>query len=467
MTGLRTPHSPTLPSSQSPHSPLGFLPPILGLLQSITLLVVVFALWGFYRGDPLWCWLLLPTLLLSFVPYFIAVYACAHPQALTTVRAIVFFAALIRVILWTTPPVLSDDVFRYVWEGRVQNHGFDPYSLAPNSDLLIPLRDDIYDHVNHKDSPAIYPPLAQLVFRGLACLPYPIACSKLFFGGLDVLNVWLLILILRHRRACHQFALIYAWNPLPALEFAGSGHLQSLAICLFLAAFLAVQRRREILAAVIAATALSTHFLIWFPLAHIYNVLKKQWIPLIGVICALLYLPSLSRHSFDGLIRYGAAWRFNDSGFSLLVRWFDDHQVQLLDTGVYLSYRRPKIIAAAILVTMGLWFIFREKEWLRAGYLMTGTALLLSPTVHPWYLTLILPFLCFYRNLGWLTFTATVTLAYWSVMIAHESGVWPAITLFSSGQGIEITWIGWLEYGPLLLLLLWNGFSSRKHPTSA
>lgn len=442
---------------------LGFLPPLLGLLEAVLLLLVAFLIWRFFNHDRLAAILLVPAMLLSFIPYFIAIYVCGHPQSATTVRAVFFFALVFRLIFLGTPPELSDDIFRYVWEGHVQNRGFNPYAQAPNAEELKPFRDANYHDINHPEIPAIYPPFAQMVFRCLSWIPHPVGWTKFFFGGIDLLNVWLLIQILREKKMPHQFALIYAWNPLPALEFAGSGHMHSLAIALFLGAYLAIQRDRQIVAAVAGGLALGTQFLILPALMHIYNAIKKQWFPVLAVVFALVYFPFASAgvRLFDGLTHYGAMWKFNDSLFGLLVKLFDNNDGTVLTNGAYLMFGRPKLVAGIIMAGMGLWFIFKSKDWLRAGYLMTGTMLLLSPTVHPWYVILILPFLCFYHNLAWLTFTALVTISYTSVVVMQLEGAWPGISLWRTAGGSETTFAGWLEYGPFFFLLVWNTLRSR------
>src|SRR5262245_50104390 len=142
MPNVPTPQYPSAPSRQRPRPSLGFLPPLLGSLQVVALLLVALVLWRFFNHGQLSKKLLVPVVLLSFIPYFISVYVCAHPQARTSVRAILFFAMLYRLIFWGTPPILSDDIDRYVWEGRIQNHGFNPYSLAPNAKELESLRDE-------------------------------------------------------------------------------------------------------------------------------------------------------------------------------------------------------------------------------------------------------------------------------------------------------------------------------------
>lgn len=441
---------------------LGFLPPILGSIQAGALIVVAMLLWRVHLGGTWSPWAFVPVMLLSFIPYFIAVYVCAHSHSATNARAILLFAILFRVILWATPPVLSDDIYRYVWEGRVQYAGFNPYVHAPNAGELEAVRaagnERLHENVNHAHVPAIYPALSQILFWAMAWFPAPVALFKFFFGAIDVLNVWLLICILRQRKLPPQFALIYAWNPLPAIEFAGSGHLLSLAICLFLLAYFAALRDRQIVGAIAAGLAFGTHFLIVAPLLHIYNALQKKWLPVIGIVLAVLYLPYLSAgvHLLDGLTHYSAAWKFNDSLFGLLVQIFGDSHRPVLESGAHLAHRWPKIIAGLLFAVTALGFIFREKDWLRAGYVMTGLLLLLMPTVHPWYVTLILPFLCFYRNLGWLAFTALVTISYSAVAVLQMTGEWSALTLFPTHERLELIFLAWLEYAPFFVLWIWS-----------
>jgi len=469
----------TFQSSNAPKPSLGFLSPLLGLIECVALLLVALLIWLMFNGSTIATFLLVPVLLLAFIPYFVAVYVCAHPQALTTVRAVLFFTVVFRLIFLGTPPELSDDIHRYIWEGRAQNHGYNPYVYAPNAAELEPLRDDNYRHINHPEIPAIYPPFAQLLFSALALLPQasgywlglffnPLTYAKFLFGGIDCLNVWLLVLILRERKLPHQFALIYGWNPLPALEFAGSGHMLTVAISLFLATCLLVQRNRQVFAAISAGLAFSMHFLIVAPLLHAYNALDKRWLPVVAIVFVASYVPFLSAGvlALESITHYAAMWKFNDSLFGLIAWPFRETDRASLGSGIYLAYKWPKVLCGAVWLGTALWFIFRQKEWLRAGYLMTGMMLLLSATVHPWYVTLILPFLCFYRNLGWLAFTALVTISYSAVAVERLTGAWPAITLFPTREGLELYFIGWLEYAPFFVLFAWGAFRRKKETRS-
>ncbi|NEQ75281.1 MAG: hypothetical protein F6K23_20870 [Okeania sp. SIO2C9] len=127
---------------------------------------------------------------------------------------------LARLILIPMEP--GSDIWRYLWEGYIQNLGFSPYNLAPNALELIPYRTEWWSLMNHPDTSAIYPPLIQLGFRFLALISPSVFVFKFAFILADLGICWLL-----SRKFSLQKTLIYAWNPLILYSFAGGGHYDS------------------------------------------------------------------------------------------------------------------------------------------------------------------------------------------------------------------------------------------------
>ena len=129
-----------------------------------------------------------------------------------------------RLVLLTMHP--GDDIWRYIWEGHIQLAGFNPYLLAPNAEVLAPLRFSGWAFINHPDHAAIYPPVTQLGFRALAAISAivssPILLFKLSFVAAD-----LAICKLLSRQFGYSAALLYGWNPLVIYSFAGGGHYDS------------------------------------------------------------------------------------------------------------------------------------------------------------------------------------------------------------------------------------------------
>ncbi|MEM9089579.1 MAG: glycosyltransferase family 2 protein [Cyanobacteria bacterium P01_F01_bin.53] len=136
-----------------------------------------------------------------------------------------------RLIMLAMHP--GDDIWRYLWEGHIQIEGFNPYLLAPTTDVLEPLRFSWWEFINHPDHAAIYPPVTQLGFRFLAALNPSVLLFKLAFTIADLGICGLLC-----RRFGYRATLLYAWNPLVIYSFAGGGHYDSWFLLPLVAAWL-------------------------------------------------------------------------------------------------------------------------------------------------------------------------------------------------------------------------------------
>jgi len=151
--------------------------------------------------------------------------------------------ALFRLILVPTPPALSDDLYRYLWDGRVQAAGINPYTYPPRAPELAPLRDEaVWPRINRPKEPTIYPPAAQAVFAGAWWLGLRTPATwKILTVAADIAAMLLIVRLLgalgRDRRA----VVAYAWNPLPILAFGHSGHIDALVVLGLVAAGLAWQ----------------------------------------------------------------------------------------------------------------------------------------------------------------------------------------------------------------------------------
>lgn len=148
-------------------------------------------------------------------------------------------ALALRAAMLASQPFFSDDIWRYLWDGHVQLSGINPYPHSPLSPALAHLRNEVWPLVNHPEVPTIYPPAAQLVFAlaqklGGGVLPLRLCMVAAELATLPAL--WRLTRPPgqedRQRRDARRatVALWLLWNPLMVVEFAGSGHLDTLAI---------------------------------------------------------------------------------------------------------------------------------------------------------------------------------------------------------------------------------------------
>ena len=354
-------------------------------------------------------------------------------------------AMALRVIFLFTPPVLSDDIYRYVWDGRVQKEGLNPYAYAPEASRLEHLRDPIYESINNKDLPTIYPPMMQLVLWVSTMFSETVFGMKATLVLIDAVLIGILVVLLNAAHLSPMRALIYAWSPLAIVEIAGSGHNDVLMMALLMAGHAAILRKKDTLSMCLAT--LSGHAkLMAFALLPFFARFTKPlaWlaVPLTSLLLILPYR-EVTPQSFDGLFAYGQRWRANDSLFHFLYAM----------TG---SLDFAKLIVTAVVAALIGWLLYRRVPPLRASYLTVGAILLLSPTVHPWYILWLVPYLCFFPSPAWLALTATVALSYHAPFLAPAGEPWKELT------GFKV-----LEYGPFLLLATWSAFSRKRDIVSA
>src|ERR1043165_647534 len=206
------------------------------------------------------------------------------------------FAALFRLAIIFSPPYLSDAIYRYIWDGRVQAAGVNPYRYMPAEEPLAQLRDEaIYPHINRRDSVrTIYPPIAQAAFLLITRFSESVTWMKAAMVGFEAIAIWAIVQLLSSFGFARQRVLIYAWHPLAIWEFAGSGHADALAIAFIALALLARRKNAETLTGVLLACATCVKL---FP-AALFPALytRKSWkMPLAFAATVLLvYVPYLS-----------------------------------------------------------------------------------------------------------------------------------------------------------------------------
>ncbi len=202
-------------------------------------------LWILAQGDLRWR---VPEFLLGFflltILYLISGYVTLRFERHLGLNVILSFAVLFRLILLFSPPSLSDDLFRYVWEGRLQTCGVNPYQFPPEAPELVPSRDEIWRLVNNKNASAIHPPLIQFSNFLVSSLSGSIGGFKLAALFFDGMVIYLVLKILNLRQEDAARIILYAWNPLIVVEIAGSGHHDALVAGLvLLAAWFSLTRR--------------------------------------------------------------------------------------------------------------------------------------------------------------------------------------------------------------------------------
>jgi hypothetical protein len=303
---------------------------------------------------------------------------------------VVFVAVAVRLPLIVAPPFLSTDVYRYVWDGRVQAAGVNPYRYLPADQVLLSLRDDfVYPRINRAEyAPTIYPPAAEMVFAAAGFLWSSVTTLKVIMVGFEVLAVSCLLRLLMAVKMPLERVLIYAWNPLPIWAFAGNGHIDAAAIGLLSAAVLLRVRGRDGWAGIALGLAILTKFLpavvtpvLWRPRGGWRTVAGAA-----GVIVALYALYSSAGFGVFGFLRgYGSEEGYDSGeGFWLLAGLARLMPLPALAAFVY------KIAAAVVLAGLGAWFAFVRRPddpvaiCYAAGVMMAVLTFAISPH-YPWY----------------------------------------------------------------------------------
>jgi hypothetical protein len=362
---------------------------------------------------------------------------------------IAFFGIIFRLCLIPPDPtVLSKDMYRYIWDGRVQQNGINPYQYAPGADELANMRDDrIYPSINRKEYPTLYPAGAQVFFRLCYAL---VGDSVTGYKGIMVLFDTLTLVVLMALLQAYGFALsriiVYAWNPLVIFEIAYSGHLEGLTVFLMVAALYLSAIHKKIPGVIILALAAAVKMYPALLLAAFLNRggRIKGLVTFFATI-VLLYLPFLGAGGkISGFLTVYLKNPYES--FNLGLKYLLMRLIPGLD------YYLLSFVFIITLAVAGLIVFIKDKqkiEVLRYAYILAGLLMILMPaSLHPWYVILIIPFLAFYPNPAWLIFTSTVTLSYLK---------------YVSPQGIMPTWILLVEYLPLFALLA-AGPILRKYP---
>ena len=362
-------------------------------------------------------------------------------------------AVLLRVIALPAPVFLSDDINRYIWDGRVQAAGINPYRYIPTDPALAPLRDTlIFPNINRNNyALTIYPPVAQMLFLVASRFGETALAVKLVFVMLEAVGIGALLFILRAAGRPPEHILLYAWHPLPVWEIAGSGHVDAAIVTLVALAFAAGISGRRIWSAVALAAATLVKFFplvlaptLWRPAksdfgdwrwpAAFIAVIVASYLPYIGVGSrALGFLPGYVVEENLG----------SGSGFWLLGMARGAIAIPL---AAYFG------LATSVMAGLAIGALRRRPEP-RSGLnwaMALGTAALFFASPHyPWYFVWLVALLTAapWWPAWWLTLAAV--LLYWD----RKTGNIPF-------------WVGFTLYGGFVILcavdIIWRTVSNKR-----
>ena len=312
-------------------------------------------------------------------------------------------AVYLRILLFPAAP--SDDVNRYLWEGRLVASGISPYAQTADAEHLADRRDEYWQAINHKDKRTAYPPLTELVFAATAAVSYAPWSFKLLFILADCLTLAAILRLLRLRGLSVSYAGLYAFSPIVLLAFAAEAHFDSLMLAPLLWAVWAYEIGKLRLAMVLIAVASGVKW-ITLPLIPFFaspRLLTGGLIALATLLLPGIYFWNSLPALFQALFDFGSSRSFNGPIYNVLLY------------GLKLPRHAATALVLVGLAVIILWR-WRGREVANIDShirWILGSLLVLSPTVHFWYLAWLLPFVCLRPSLPWLTFSISGGAYFW------------------------------------------------------
>lgn len=358
---------------------------------------------------------------------------------------------LFRLTVFPLFPAFSEDLYRYRWEGKIQEAGQNPYLLPPKDLTLTSQRDSLYPRIDGKDFPAVYGPLIELEQRAVYRIVTwftPDPARQLFWfkapAALADLGIMAaLLLLLRARGQPLSRVLIYSWCPLPVFEFWATGHNDAIVTLLVVLALAFAARDRALPASI--GLSLATLAKFWpallFPILTGYRwrriLAAGAVLAGLGAVAFAPYTADLSRNARFATGFLGG-WRNNDSLHAIIAAAAGDPYV-------------AKYITMALIMTATLILPLTRLRNEAKTLLLIVTVLAFSANVHPWYLTWIVPLLALYPVPGLLLWVSLVPLAYSSLIDWTLLGVWNGLSP-----------LRWLVYVPVAAVLLGDLIQTRS-----
>ncbi len=361
----------------------------------------------------------------SFIPYIVGciLILFTRPQQgrwqWIEIGIILVGAVVLRASLIGTAPDFSGDAWRYLWDARITLHGYSPYVYIPDARPLVPLHDSlVYGQMGYHDVPTLYPPAAQAIYLiSYLLAPSNIFVLKTIFMCFDLTTCVVIVLLLKRKGLDPARCIIYAWCPLPIVEFAVQGHIDVVMLTFVMLMILSAQgtgRAARSITGFLLGLATLTKL---YPLILLCVVLRRRdYILLLVCILTIMigYIPFiilghgqvfgffstyLNQHGGNGGVVLVAIQLVGESlgiGQSMIV---------LIEHGV-----AGVLILAVALTVFGL--RLRERIGMEAATLaLIATIFSISSFVYPWYVTALIPWVALLIGPLWIPLSGKGLLA--------------------------------------------------------
>lgn len=355
---------------------------------------------------------------------------------------IIVTGLIFRLSLFPAIPSTSDDVYRYIWEGKVILNGFNPFTTAPEEEKLKPLRDNNYEKVTFKNIPAIYPPLSQISFAAAYLLTGDnLTGLKIIYFICEIFTLIFLIKLLYLKNVNLNRVILYAWLPLPILEYFVNVHLDPLGIMFLIISIYFIEKEKYLTASAFLAFSVLSKLIAIFLLPLIIKKagFKKTMVFILSfaVVAAIFYLPFIKEDAsiLTGLISFISRWEFNGSIYNLLKVLFNNSET-------------ARLICGILFIALTIYIFIKYKDFTKGAFYIFLSWAIFTTTLYPWYLgwlAVLNPFANFF----------SVTSLLFSINLTNFTSL--------GSEWREYGFVLVLEYVPFFLFLTYDFlFASRK-----
>jgi len=439
---------------------------ILLLLLFTLIFYIILGLFGDIRSEIEKYWLLIIPIYLIYILLIINTLRKKLPDKISFFWFIIF-GVLFRIALMPSEPFLSDDIYRYLWDGKIFSAGINPYKYAPVDIHLHDFRDQIvYPFINFPEIATSYPPVSQFMFFINQLLGGSILNWKILLFFSEIILFLILFRLVQHFKLDKFRLLIYFYNPLLIIETYSSGHLEIAGALFFWIGVYLFYKHHDGKSLIFFVMSIMTKFITL--LSSLPFLIKRFFrkSALLILMCSLLLLPFLFSGilPLPGLFSYINRWEFNGGLYRLVTsfmnlldikqyQWMDLILSGHLETFYFSHAFYYKVCAVFILLAvffnqmnkLRLTSDYRSINFIQRSFILTSGFMLLTPTLHPWYLIWIIPFLVFTLNWSWLLFTFLIQASYFVLKDYALTSVWK-----------ESVWVLFFQYVPFYTLLIWE-----------
>lgn len=369
-----------------------------------------------------------------------------------------YWGILLRLLLIASLPKLSDDFYRFIWDGRLLLNFEDPYKYLPAHHLdqgLTGISQSLYEKLNSPDYFTVYPPFNQIFFFvSVLFSPGSVMWSVVILRVIMLIFEWgnisLIRKLLRHYNLPQKYGLLYALNPLVIFEVTGNLHFEGMMVHFLLLALWYYEQQKLNRSAFFFGLSVATKFLplVFLPLLLRKIGLKKTVIYglIVAAVLAATFLPLINTAHIwaikDSMELYFQKFEFNGSIY-YLARWYgfetEGHNI-IAKSGKWMMY--------ATLGTILLYsLIGKKKDWPRQMIWVWALYLLFATTVHPWY---VIPLLA-------VSVFSNIRFPFlWSFLI------FLTYANYMGGEYTDRIEVVIVEYSLVALLALWEMFGGKS-----